>query len=341
MTTLERLSALCALRAASGAEEPVLDWLAEQLAPRAARLARDLGGNLLVECGGEGPTVLLTAHADQVALRVHGHLPGGFLALRAHAIDPRALLSAPVEVLGRAGTVGSVPTHLQRGDRTAPPEERDLYVDLGFSSEAEAAAFAPVGTPVYFRVPPRPLLGGRLSAPALDNRASVAALLCAFDRLASEPPSCRVVLGFTRHEETGRAGAAALAESLQPDLALVVDVTFAHQFGVDPTQTLRMGGGPAIGIGPNIATPMGDLLSAAARASGIAHQFEPLPGDSGTDGWVIQTASAGVLTGVVSIPITSMHSPAEVVELRDIDATGGLLAEAVARVAAEGVPRWR
>jgi endoglucanase len=68
-------------------------------------------------------------------------------------------------------------------------------------------------------------------------------------------------------------------------------------------------------------------LLAAAKRLEIEARLEPLPGDSGTDGWVIQTARSGIPTGIVAIPLRSMHTPVETVAVKDIERTGRLLAE--------------
>lgn len=325
MTAREWLLDLTALRAASGLERSVHDYLRAHLEPFSDRLTTDGAGNLVAWRDGpeESPLVLVAAHADQVAMRVRAVLPGGYLRVSAPSIDLRCLQGLTVEAAGQPGVVGMLPPHLRRGGEPDKPlEESDVYVDMG------GAAPPPVGTPVYFRVAPRALGQDRLSAPALDNRASVAAACLLLEALREREPKVRLACAFTAGEEKGRGGAAFLGLAEQADLALAVDVTFARQPEVaHPDHLMELGGGPAIGVGPNVPMPVLSLLRRCAEAAGVHWQSEPLPGDSGTDGWALQVAGLGLPTGVVSIPLRSMHSPAEVVAPSDVEATTALLAQ--------------
>ena len=72
-------------------------------------------------------------------------------------------------------------------------------------------------------------------------------------------------------------------------------------------------------------------------AEGIDYKLEIMSGDTGTNGWGIQTARDGIATQVLSIPLRYMHTPMEVVDLNDIEQTAKLLA-AVVRKLGEEVP---
>lgn len=326
MTPTEWLHALTEVHAASGREENLYRVLEKGLQGAADRFARDGAGNLLALRDGsqELPLLLLAAHADQVTLYTRVALPGGYLRLRAPGVDVRCLPGLTVEVDGRPGVIGMLPPHLRKGTEPSTVREEDLYIDLGASAEEEL----PVpGTPVHFRVAPRSLGHGRFSAPGLDNRASVAALCVLLEELRGEALGVRLAVAFTAGEEVGRGGAAYLGAACEPDLAIAVDVTYARQPELsEQDQYMDLGGGPAIGVGPNVAPFVLSLLVQAAQAAGVHAQREPLPGDSGTDGWALQVGRQGVPTGVLSIPLTSMHSPAEVVSVDDVRMTSRLLA---------------
>ncbi len=336
MTARQLLQDLTGIQAASGYEQRVHDYLRARLAPLVDRMEADGAGNLVAFRDGPSshPLLLVAAHVDQVALYVRRAIPGGYLRLRAPAIDLRCLPGLPVDVDGLPGVVGMLPPHLRRrADRDKPLQEEDLYIDLGSAREEDLPG---AGTPAYFRVAPRTLGEGRFSAPGLDNRASVAALCLALEALQGHDLGVRLAFAFTASEEIGRAGAAYLGAGLAPDLALAVDVTFAQQPEVAVRDSLmEFGRGPAIGVGPNVAPPVEALLQRTADAAGIPTQREPLPGDSGTDGWALQIGGLGIPTGVVSIPLTSMHSPAEVVAIADVEHTAALLSA----LAASGFPR--
>ena len=80
---------------------------------------------------------------------------------------------------------------------------------------------------------------------------------------------------------------------------------------------------------------MSDLIlygGETAQKDGIAHQIEVIAGQSGTNGWVIQTSRSGVSTGLVSLPIKYMHTPVETASLRDAEAVSDLLTQFIMRI---------
>jgi endoglucanase len=93
-----------------------------------------------------------------------------------------------------------------------------------------------------------------------------------------------------------------------------------------------MDAGPTIVLGPNIHPRMFDRLVAAAKAVELPYQVETAPGNSGTDAWSIQVARSGIPTGLLGIPVRSMHTPVETVSLRDVERTARLLAEFITRL---------
>ncbi len=131
----------------------------------------------------------------------------------------------------------------------------------------------------------------------------------------------------TVQEEETLLGAATSAFALQPDVAIAIDVTFGTQHNADGVETFALGKGPTVNIGPNMHPKMTQGLLAAAKRIELDARLEPLPGHSGTDGWAIQTARSGIPTGIVAIPLRSMHTPVETVAIKDIERTGRLLAE--------------
>jgi tetrahedral aminopeptidase len=92
-------------------------------------------------------------------------------------------------------------------------------------------------------------------------------------------------------------------------------------------ETFALDKGPTISIGPNMHPGMVQGLRDAARRLEQDARLEPLTGDSCTDGWAIQVAREGIPTGIVAIPIRSMHTPVETVAIKDVERTGRLLAD--------------
>ncbi|MCW5556275.1 MAG: M42 family peptidase, partial [Verrucomicrobiae bacterium] len=138
-------------------------------------------------------------------------------------------------------------------------------------------------------------------------------------------------------EEVGLLGARQIAYSLKPDVALVVDVTHATDFPtVDKRQhgDVKLGGGPTITHGgcnhPDVVARLEDC----AASLGIPLQHEAMSSTSGTDTDVIFWTRGGIPSALVSLPNRYMHSPVEVVSLKDLDQIPDLLAAFVLRLAA-------
>lgn len=147
------------------------------------------------------------------------------------------------------------------------------------------------------------------------------------------------VLGSCR-EETNSAGAITAVYDIQPDLAVAVDVTFGKAPDVRSDDSFDLGGGPTIGIGPNMSHWMAERLEETAKKREIPYQLEIIPGNSGTNGWEIQVAREGIPTAVVSLPLNYMHTPLEVVSLTDMKRCARLLAGFVAELGEEGMECW-
>jgi len=284
---------------------------------------------------GRRRSVMIAAHCDEIGLMVAG-LEKGFLRVTAvGGIDRRVLPGMEVLVHGRRplpGVIGLRPPHVLpaeewRNPKPVPMEE--LFVDVGLS-EDEARQWVSVGDPISFRVPAVELENERVAAKALDNRASVAAAAVCLETLLSLRHEWDVYVVATAQEEKGLRGAIVAAFGVAPDIALAVDVTFGIGPGVSESEAFALDEGPAVGIGPNVHPAIHEALMETARALEMHCQVEPMPGGSGTDAWAIQVAREGIPTGVLSIPVQNMHTPVEVVSLKDIRRTGRLIANFIA-----------
>jgi len=131
----------------------------------------------------------------------------------------------------------------------------------------------------------------------------------------------------TVQEETTFAGAATSAFALRPDLAVVLDVTYAKSPAANGWETFPLGGGPTLGIGPHIHPFLLKRLKELAERLEIPYAIEPMPEISGTEADAIQLAAAGIPTAVISIPVRYMHAPVEVGALADVERAGRLVAE--------------
>lgn len=121
-------------------------------------------------------------------------------------------------------------------------------------------------------------------------------------------------------------GARVVTQAIGPDCCVAVDVTFGRAPDTPKDEAMVMGGGPAVGIGPNCTRWMVRRLLDGAEKGNIPVQKEVMEGSSGTNGWTMQICREGVATAVVCIPLKYMHTPVETVEKADIEDTARLLA---------------
>jgi putative aminopeptidase FrvX len=330
------LARLAAVGGTAGAEGPAAAVLREAWAPLADEVGTDPLGNVWAWRRGAGPTVVFAAHLDVIGLVVTRRLPGGFLGFAAvGGVDGRALLGQTVTVAGRRpvpAVVATAPPHLTRPEarRRIPAFDR-LVLDTGLPDDELAALVRP-GDRAAFAAAPVELLGERLAAPGLDNRAGVAALHEALSVLRGVALPCELVVAANVQEEVGLRGIGPLARRLRPSAAVVVDVGFAAQPGVPDHQAVPLGRGPALAVGPSLHPGVAAALREAAEALGCTLAREVAPGATGTDAWALAVAAGGVPTGLLSIPLRSMHAPWEVVDYRDVRRTGRVLAEAARRM---------
>ncbi|HEV2821032.1 MAG TPA: M20/M25/M40 family metallo-hydrolase [Solirubrobacteraceae bacterium] len=283
-----------------------------------------------------GPTLAVIGHIDEIGLIVTHVDDKGFLVFAGiGGWDPQILVGQRVQVLGAGGPVpgviGKKPIHLLRDEeRKKVVELRDLHIDIGASSADEAREAVRVGDVAVLAGDPVELHGGRLASRALDNRLGAFIALEATRLVAQSggaPGDVVAVAGV--QEEITMAGAGTTAYRLQPDAAIVVDVTHASDApGIDVREVGEhpLGSGAVIARGATLHPAVSGLLLDAARDEGIAHTVEATTGRTGTDADAVHLNRGGIPTGMVSIPLRYMHSPVEVVQLSDIEACAALVA---------------
>lgn len=293
----------------------------------------DLGNLIAVRSGvGIEPRrrVMVTAHMDEIGLMVT-RVEGAFLRVtNVGGVDRRVLLSQPVIVHGRRplpGLVGSRPPHvLPASARKKYPDYDDLVIDTGLPAR-ELARLVPVGALVTFDQRAVSLGDGLVSGKALDNRVSVAVLTALLDALQGRSHAWDVLIVATTQEEVGARGGLTAAWHTRPDLAIVLDTTWGVGVGVGDDKGFAIGEGLSLIIGPNAHPKLFDMLKEKAGKLEIPIKPEPAAGSSGTDGWPIQVSREGVPTAILGIPIRNMHTPVEMVALKDIERAVRLAAE--------------
>lgn len=276
------------------------------------------------------PSLLISAHMDAIGMMAAG-IEDGFLSLTAVGfLDPRLLPGQTVMVHGRQPLQGVIVARpiplLPEDEKKDAVSFKHLLVDLGLPPR-RIAQLVRIGDPVSFANEPIELGEGILSGHSLDNRASIATLTLILEALQAKGHAWDVWFAATTQEETSYAGGVTSASMLQPDLAIVVDVTYGQGSGSHGWEYFQLGGGPTLGIGPHIHPFLLKRLRRLAEKMKMPFAMEPMPETSMTEAEYIQLTSAGVPTAIVSIPIRYMHSPVEVVALTDIQRAAQLLTE--------------
>ncbi len=323
MDIFETLRALNCRFGPSGQEGEVAQIIREMAAPYADDITTDVMGNLIVHKKGSGPKVLFAAHMDSLGLMVTHIEDNGFLRVgKLGGIEPHLLPGTPVRFWD--GTTGVVYEDEGLGEKKR--EVGHLYLDIGAKDAQEAKNRVQVGdvaiwdTPVHQR-------GNAIFGPYLDNRICCAALLKALELTGKSPNDLYFV--FTVQEEVGLRGAQTAAFAIDPDYAVIADVTVSDdQPGSEHEGSAKCGGGAAIKVMDSsvICHPqVVERLRSLAQEGKLDYQMDVLT-DGGTDGGAIHKSRAGVCTGGVSVPCRYVHSPQESVWLTDVEATAKLLA---------------
>lgn len=317
MEKCELLKALLRAHGPSGDEGEIGKVIRREAEAAADEVTVDVMGNLIAHKKGEGPKVMLAAHMDSVGVIVTHIEESGFLRFGAlGGLEAKAIAQTAVRF--RNGVVGVIAVSEDKAEKEF--KLSDLYLDIGAENAAEAKTMVSVGDTAVFCAPVLET-GTRIIAPYLDNRAGCAVLLQAMK--AIEHPANDLYFVFTTQEEVGLRGAKPAAWSLDPDYALVVDVTCPDDVpGALHEGTTAVGKGAAIKVMDHsvIAHPaVVERLSQLAAERGIPAQRDLLK-VGGTDGGVVHVSRAGVLTGGVSIPCRYTHTPTELIDRRDLDA---------------------
>jgi len=321
----------------SGHESPIRELIRETWAPLVDEVKVGGLGSLHALRRGTAPeprpSLFLAAHMDSIGMMVTGIQDGFLRFTEIGGLDPRILPGQIVTVHGRRD-LPSLIVQPSRGLLPAIEQEKTvsmahLFIDTGLLPR-EVARQVRVGDLVSYAQPPIETAGETLTGHSLDNRASVAVVTHFLDEIQNRPHAWDVWALASSQEEETLGGALTSAFQLQPSLAIVIDVTFGSSPGSPSQRTFPLGQGPTLGWGPNIHPYLFKSFKELAERLEIPFHVEVIPRNSGTDAIAIQVARQGIPCLVVGIPLRYMHTPVEMVKLKDITRAGRLIAEFVA-----------
>lgn len=326
----------------SGFERPIQNVVRAWATPLADEVRTDRHGNVIAALNpGGSPRIMLAGHCDQLGLMVEYVDENGFLYVQPiGGWDMQVLLGQNLVVWTKDGPVNGVvarkaPHLLTPEERKKVPDFPDVWVDIGARDRAQAEARVALGDPVTVDLGGRELLGDCYTAPGLDDKVGVWAVMEALRLLKDRPLKAAVFCVSTVQEEIGLRGATTSAYGIAPTVGVAVDVCHAADTPGTDKKSLgdtRLGNGPVAFRGPNINPHVhAGLVDAASRLT-LPLQVRGVAKATGTDANAIQLSRDGVAAGLVGIPNRYMHSPVEVVNLADLDAAARILADFCASI---------
>lgn len=326
----------------SGGEEPIRRIIRGEIASLVDELWTDALGNLLAVRRGRGRgrlKIMLAAHMDEVGFMITAIDADGFLGFRqVGGVDRDQILGKSLWIGDdrHLGVIGTAPIHLtSQAERSRKPAVESLKIDLGVESREAAAARIRPGDRASFATSFR-RVGGTLLAKALDDRLGVVTLI---EMLRRPPDGVDLMAAFTVQEEIEQIGARVAAQALEPDLAVILDVTPArdlppHDGTENDLYNTRLGAGPAIYAADRASVTDPRLLglfTETAERSGRPYQIRQ-PGGGRTDAAAIHLANGGIPCISVSVPARYIHGPIGMARIADWQGTLTLVHEVLSTI---------
>lgn len=323
----------CKIQAAampSGYEKPCAEVIAELAKPFCDEITTDKLGNLIAHKRGKGTKIMMAAHMDTIGFLITHIDKKGFLRFaNVGGFAPYSLIAKKVRF--ECGIFGSIQCE-KEGKLSAENLDKikitDLYIDIGATSDAEAKEKVRVHDIAVFAGVPEKIGDDKIISPYCDDLIACAAQICAMEQL--KKTNNDVYFVFTVQEEVGGAGAKTAAYAINPDYGFCMDVTSTGDcLATLSNMQVSLGCGPAIKVkdASLICNPQAvKALRSAADIAKISYQNEVLLA-GGTDAAVMQITKAGVLASGISIPCRYIHTPNEMVSIKDVEQCATLMAQ--------------
>jgi endoglucanase len=304
----------------------------------ADKVVTDVHGNVAAILNPDAPMkIMLAGHMDEIGFLIHYISEEGLLyfsGIGGH--DSAIAIGQRVWVHGKEripGVIGRKAIHLlEDEERKRKPELKDMWIDIGASSRAEAEAVVSLGDPVTYQWEFQPLMGDRAVARGFDNKMGSFIVAEALRLLKTDgglDPNVGVYAVATVQEEIGLRGARTAAFWIEAQSGLAVDVNHAIDYPtVSKTRhgQLDVGKGPSVMRGANANPIVFDLIREAAAREDIPYQVDVAPGGTGTDGNAMQLNRGGMAVGILGVPLRYMHTPCELLSLADVENCARLMA---------------
>ncbi len=304
-------------------------------------ISSDINGNLIAFKRGKTDTsVMIVGHADEVGFMINHVDENGYLYVKPlGGIDASLLpgLRLDIHHEGKVvrGIIGKNAPHMTSKD--APPQLKmeDVWIDIGAKDKDDALTKVSIGDVATFHSQIEELGNDRIVSKATDNKVGVYVAAAVMKALARTELDVNYFAVASVGEETTMKGASTSSYKIEPDIAIAVDVTFTSDTpGADKRKfgDVSLGKGPTIALGASVHPGLNKKLQELAKKHKIPLQIEITPSRTGTDADAIHAQRGGVATAVLSIPNRYMHSPNEIVSLKDLDNAVKLLTEFVKNI---------
>lgn len=278
-------------------------------------------------------TLMLDAHIDEVFGVVNQITEEGFLKFHTDTIDCKLFPGSVVIVHGKKlmkGVIGIKPSHLVTEEESKKAMKlEDLYIDCGVKLN-EIKEIVEIGDYVTFENRFEKI-GNYISTKALDDRAGAYVIIETFKSLRRIKPAVNIIGLFASQEEYSFLGATTSTFLLKPDFAIAIDVTHGSSPDTMSENVFEVGKGPIIFVGPSVDRVLTKKLIEVAEKYNIPYSKE-VDIFTGTDAHAIQTVEQGIPVATVSIPLRYMHTPIELIDLKDLDKTVDLLTQFVLNI---------
>jgi len=284
--------------------------------------------------------VVIEAHADEISWFVNYITDEGYIyVIRNGGSDHQIAPSMRVNIHTNKGIVKGIfgwpAIHVRQGEKETVPSLKNIFIDIGCTSKKEVEKLGVhVGSVITFEDELITLNKNYFVGRALDNRmggfmiAEVARRL--HEKKIKLPFGLYVVNSV--QEEIGLRGAQMIAQRLQPDVAIITDVTHdttAPLYSKIKSGDIKCDSGPVISYGPAVQNNVRDMIISVAEKKKIAFQRLSASRTTGTDTDAFAYSNAGVASALISLPLKYMHTTVETVHKNDVEKVIRLIYEFV------------
>ncbi len=279
---------------------------------------------------GKDYRVVIEAHADEIAWYVNYITKDGLIkVIKDGGSDHIIAASKRVNIHTKDGVVKGVfgwpAIHVRKGDKAKLyPQVKNIFIDVGATSKEEVEEMGiHVGCLITYEDELMELNNRYYVGRALDNRMGgycIAQVARKLKENKVELPYSLYVVNSVQ-EEIGLRGAQMIAHNINPNAAIVTDVTHDTSTPhIDKKQygEVKCGNGPSVTYAPAVHNILRELIIDTAEKSNIPIQREAASRSTGTDTDAFAYSRSGVPSALISLPLRYMHTTVEMAHKDDI-----------------------